>query len=244
MRSLSTAVSFSRADLYTAALHSMRRPGAARHWYSRWENGERSALGADLSRWCGTVDATDLELLRRTSGAVLAIGCGPGRLVAELTRPGRQAAGLDTSPTAVTLARQSTATVLRRSVFDPVSGEGLWDTVLLADGNVGIGGTPTALLGRCRELIGPQGRVLVEVEAFGAGLRTGRVRLESDREAGAWFPWARVGLDALDEPAACAGLRVDDAWTLGGRSFAGLALRPAGITAHRPLEGSAEACVS
>ena len=37
---------------------------------------------------------------------------------------------------------------LVRSVFETLPGEGRWDTVLLMDGNIGIGGDPAALLGR------------------------------------------------------------------------------------------------
>ena len=137
-----------------SALHSMSEPDGHRHWYARYEGGPRRSLGEALRRWCGTVDATDQDLLDRSPGAVLDAGCGPGRLVIELGRQGRQAVGLDTSRVAVRLARSGGATALCRSIFDPAPGEGRWDTVLLADGNVGIGGDPAALLARCRDLIG------------------------------------------------------------------------------------------
>ena len=211
-------------DLYAAALRSMRGPGGARHWYARWEDGERAALGADLHRWCGIADPTDLALLRRSRGAVLDIGCGPGRLVTELARQRRQTAGVDTSAAAVALARRANAAVLHRSVFDPLPGEGRWDTVLLADGNVGIGGDPTRLLRRCAELLEPRGRVLVELRTGATGLRTGRLRLENETQNGGWFPWAAVGLDAIGAPARASGLQVVDAWQHRGRSFAALAL--------------------
>jgi SAM-dependent methyltransferase len=201
----------------------MRRPGRARHWYARWEDGERSALGAALDHWCGAADPTDLVLLRRSRGAVLDVGCGPGRLVTELTRQRRQTVGVDTSAAAVALARRSNATVLRRSVFDPLPGEGRWDTVLLADGNVGIGGDPALLLRRCRELVEPRGRVLVELRTGATGLRVGRLRLENETQSGGWFPWADVGLDAIGGPAHAAGLRVREAWQHRGRSFVTLA---------------------
>jgi hypothetical protein len=96
--------------------------------------------------------------------------------------------------------------------------------VLLADGNVGIGGDPGILLCRCRELLGPRGSVLVELRSGATGMRTGRLRLESETDNGRWFPWADVGLDAIGAPAHTAGLRVADAWQHGGRSFAALAL--------------------
>jgi SAM-dependent methyltransferase len=209
-------------DLYGTALRSISETGGTRHWYARYEGGPRRSLGEALRRWCGTVDPTDQDLLARSPGAVLDAGCGPGRLVIELARQGRQAVGLDTSRVAVRLARSGGATALCRSVFDPVPGEGRWDTVLLADGNVGIGGDPAALLTRCRDLIGATGRVLVELDPPGTGLRADRVRLEHGAQRGSWFDWAHVGADAVDGPAADAGLRVDEAWERTGRSFAAL----------------------
>src|SRR3954469_2909870 len=207
-------------DLYAAALHSMTEPDGHRHWYARYEGGPRRSLGEGLRRWCGTVDPVDQELLARAPGLVLDAGCGPGRLVIELARQGRDAAGIDTSRVAVRLARAAGATALCRSIFDPVPGEGGWDAVLLADGNIGIGGDPAALLARCRALVGPAGRVLVELDPPGTGLRADRVRLERGAERGRWFDWAHVGADAVGEPAAAAGLRVAERWRRGGRSFA------------------------
>jgi SAM-dependent methyltransferase len=209
-------------DLYAVALHSMTEPGGHRHWYARYEDGPRRSLAEALRRWCGTADATDHDLLARAPGAVLDLGCGPGRLVIELARQGRQAAGVDTSRVAVRLARKAGATALCRSIFDPVPGEGGWDSVLLADGNIGIGGDPVTLLARSRDLIGSSGQVLVELDPPGTGMRADRVRLERGSERGSWFDWAHVGVDAIDRPAADAGLRVAETWERAGRSFAAL----------------------
>jgi SAM-dependent methyltransferase len=210
------------ADLYGTALHSMNDPDGHRHWYARYEGGPRRSLGEALRRWCSTVDPTDRDLLARAPGAVLDVGCGPGRLVIELARQGRESAGVDTSRVAVRLARSAGATALCRSIFDPVPGEGRWDTVLLADGNVGIGGDPAMLLARCRDLIGPTGRVLVELDPAGTGLRSNRVRLERGTQRGSWFDWSHVAADAVHGPAADAGLCVDQTWERAGRSFAAL----------------------
>ena len=209
-------------DLYGTALRSMTEPDGHRHWYARYEGGPRRSLGEALRRWCGTADATDQDLLARAPGAVLDLGCGPGRLVIALARQGRESAGIDTSRVAVRIARSAGATALCRSIFDPVPGEGSWDTVLLADGNIGIGGDPAALLARCRDLIGTSGRVLVELDPAGTGLRSDRVRLEHGGQRGSWFDWAHVGVDAVDAPAAAAGLRVEETWERCGRSFAAL----------------------
>jgi SAM-dependent methyltransferase len=220
-------------DLYAAALRSMAErsmaePAGLRHWYARYEDGPRRSLTEALRRWCGTADATDLDLLARAPGAVLDLGCGPGRLVIELGRQGRQAAGVDTSRVAVRLARKAGATALCRSMFAPLPGEGAWDSVLLADGNIGIGGDPVTLLRRCRDLIGAAGRVLVELDPPGTGMRADRVRLERGGQRGHWFAWAHVGADAIEGPAADAGLRVEETWQRAGRSFAALVARPLG----------------
>lgn len=93
---------------------------------------------------------------------------------------------------------------------------------------MGIGGDPAALLTRCRDLVGPTGQVLVELDPPGTGLRYHRVRLEHGAQRGSWFDWAHVGVDAVDDPAARAGLCVHETWEKAGRSFALLAPQPEG----------------
>ncbi len=213
-------MSLAPSDGYGAAFPPLEEDGPDAGWYVCDTAGRCEPLGPALGRWCGEVDAVDLALLARARGAVLDVGCGPGRLVAELVRQGQHALGIDVAPGAVRLTTQAGGAAVRRSVFERIPGEGLWDVVLLADGNVGIGGDPAALLRRCRELARPGGCVLVELEAPGTGCTTVRTRLERGREVTAWFDWAHVGADAVDGPAARAGLRVLDRWELGDRWFA------------------------
>jgi SAM-dependent methyltransferase len=175
-----------------------------------------------VRRWQRGARGDDRWLLDRCTGPTVDLGCGPGRLVAALAARGVPALGVDVSAVAKLQCRRRGVPMARRDVFDPLPGEGTWQHVLLADGNIGIGGDPAALLSRCRELIGPAGRVLVELDPPGTGLRSDRVRLERGSQQGSWFDWAHVGADAVEEPAAEAGLRVEETWTRSGRSFAAL----------------------
>ena len=173
----------------------------------------------EVSRWCGPPDAADEELLRRCRGPVLDVGCGPGRLTVALTEQGIPALGVDISRAAVARARQAGAVALRRSVFDPLPGQGRWATVLLADGNIGIGGLPARLLRRCAELLSPEGRILIEAEPGTVDERV-TARLEHpDGRRGPVFPWARMGTAALLSAAAEAGLQVIEQWQLAERAF-------------------------
>ena len=125
---------------------------------------------------------------------------------------------------AVRLARRRGARALRRDVFGPLPDEGGWATVLLADGNIGIDGDPERLLRRCRDLVTPDGRILVEVDPPGTPAWSGEVRVAAgDGPESAPFRWAYVGADDLAGPARAAGLRVRDLWTEDGRWFADLA---------------------
>jgi hypothetical protein len=76
-----------------------------------------------------------------------------------------------------------------RDLFEPLPGEGRWHHVLLADGNVGIGGLPPQLLRRCAQLLRPGGSLLCEIDPPGTGLRLIRTRLEPPAGlASDWFP--------------------------------------------------------
>ncbi len=97
--------------------------------------------------------AFDKAVLGLCNGPTIDLGCGPGRFVAHLTKLGIPALGVDQSQTAVEMARRSGAPALRRDVFERLPGIGRWGTVLLADGNVGLGGDPSRVLRRAGELM-------------------------------------------------------------------------------------------
>jgi SAM-dependent methyltransferase len=168
------------------------------------ELADGSRVTLPVERWQSEPTPGDEMMLAHCSGPALDIGCGPGRLASALTNRGVPVLGVDTSPVAIRLTLARGAVALRRNVFSPIPGEGRWRSVLLADGNVGIGGDPARMLRRVRELLAPNGNALVEVDAPGSTEHM-PVRLNG---AGSWFPWAWLGADAVETTAAEAGMRV------------------------------------
>jgi SAM-dependent methyltransferase len=172
-------------------------------------------------RWRGAVDDTDRALLLdRCQGRTIDVGCGPGRLVADLAAIDVPALGIDVSPEAVRQARRRGALALRRDVFTSIPGEGRWDCALLADGNIGIGGHPEHLLGRVGRIVRPGGRVVVELEPAGTDVVHHRWRLRVGGRVTPMFDWAVVGLDAIERVAAAAGFVVEDVAAAGDRNAA------------------------
>jgi SAM-dependent methyltransferase len=165
----------------------------------------------------------DEAMVELCEGPTIDLGCGPGRLVSSLTRRGIPALGIDLSPTAIGLARRGGAAALHRDLFDPLPGLGRWHTVLLADGNIGLGGDPRRLLRRSAELLRRGGRCLVEFDPAATGVRADWVRLESRRTIGPWFRWAWVGVDCAALLAAEVGLVVADTHHIGDRVVAEIA---------------------
>ncbi|MFD5841041.1 methyltransferase domain-containing protein [Streptomyces chartreusis] len=80
------------ADPYATALRAGRGPLFLRR-ADGW------LLPLDVERWCTHADPVDLDVLDRCEGAVLDVGCGPGRLVAALSARGRTVLGIDVSET-------------------------------------------------------------------------------------------------------------------------------------------------
>lgn len=185
----------------------------------RYEDGRVHVLGAGV--WSRHRPGDD-SVLARCTGPTLDVGCGPGRLVADLAARGIPALGIDIAAGAVHSARRRGALALRRDVFARIPGEGRWAHAVLADGNIGIGGAPVALLRRMRELLSPAGDVLVELDVDAAACHSHRVRLESGERVSSWFGWAHLGRHELPAVAASAAMRVAETWEEAGRCFASL----------------------
>lgn len=187
-----------------------------------FELADGRTIALPVHRWRASDSAGDELLLDACGGPCLDIGCGPGRLTAALTDRGVSALGIDTSEVAIHLARQRGASAMVRDVFDRVPGEGRWRNVLLADGNIGIGGDPVGLLRRIVSLAAPNARILVELDDPGTGLLSSTVRLRGQRTIGHWFRWAWVGSDSVSQVAHEAGLGIGWIRESHGRWFAEL----------------------
>ena len=203
--------------LYEEAMHEEALHEEATALVLRTADGR--AVPLQVSRWCGPPDAADKDLLSHCRGPVLDVGCGPGRLTVALTEQGIPALGVDISWTAVARTRQAGAIAIRRSVFDPLPGQGRWATVLLADGNIGIGGQPGRLLHRCAQLLAPDGLLLIEAEPGNVDERLTACLEHPDGRRGPDFPWARMGTAALLLATADAGLHVVEQWQHADRAF-------------------------
>lgn len=192
--------------------------------YLRPTGGTRSAVAMDVSRWHADADDTDLTLLRRVTGPVLDIGCGPGRMVRAAMELGLSAVGLDVSPAAIELASRLGGSYLKGSIFDRLPGEGMWQTTLLVDGNIGIGGDIPALLERCRQLLSPTGEIVVELDGNPDHVEHYMAQV-TDAHGGqsASFPWAEIGLNSLAALLPQLRLSLAQSWVSDGRSFCRLA---------------------
>lgn len=165
----------------------------------------------------------DEVLLSRCEGPVLDIGCGPGRLVESLAARGVATLGIDISMRAVSETSARGGSVLQRAVEHRLPGEGRWGTVLLADGNIGIGGDPGALLSRCHDLLTSGGVALVEADANDeTDLRVSLTLHSADGRVSSPMPWARVGARPLVRLASQLGFVAVEDWRVDGRVFIAL----------------------
>ena len=156
----------------------------------------RSRCGAtiqlEVDRWFSDVDEIERELLVRLAEPVLDVGCGPGRIVAELARSGRDGArgrprarGGRSRPGGVAGQHCSA----RCSPRCRANADGRRSVLL--DGNIGIGGDAGPAPATRGRVAHPRRYCAHRGRPTGLGLhRTSEVRVERGDSTGPWF---RVG---------------------------------------------------
>ena len=180
----------------------------------------RQAISALVTKSANDVATVLGEALGKTEPRFAEMMTAKAHQLGMMRTTFRNASGLP-DRSQVTTARDMVklALALQRDVFGHLPGTGRWATVLLADGNIGIGGDPGALLRRSRSLLKPGGTIVAEIEPPGAQLRREHVRLRTPDRSGAWFPWAWVGVDQIAAMADSSALQVARVWADAGRWF-------------------------
>jgi hypothetical protein len=179
----------------------------------------------EVDRWSAAADVVDEMVVSRCEPPVIDLGCGPGRMVRALTRSGRAALGVDISRVAVAASLAQGGPTLQRMVSEPLPAEGRWGTALLMDSNVGIGGNVTALLARCRDLVGAGGLVLCEVDPQRERHEVHDVVLRTSGVSSRPMAWSQVGAATLTRLASALDMVLAEEWVAGGRAFVALRVR-------------------
>lgn len=203
-------------DLSDLPIHFYERALDGQPIAVQLEDGTHAPLAAEI--WSKPRPGDD-TVVRRCTGATLDVGCGAGRFAQALQAAGVPAVGIDISARAVFLSRLRGSAALHRDVFAQAPDLGLWQHVLLMDGNIGISGDAAALLTRSMDLLHPTGTIIVEAEPPGTGCQKMLVRLVHGATPSRPFRWLISDADAIVAVGAEVGLVPADTWAAGGRWF-------------------------
>jgi len=169
------------SDNHNGAPWRERAPKATRaQWHKQYDAFFDKALKNNPSWWkwkrVGEIHLTPgqqslYELLRRSRGTVLDVGCGPGFLVGALLSQGVDAYGCDCSHHAVKFALDASGGMgkgrfFHADIYDPDLTNQQYDTVVCAQLLEHLPKVDEALL-RLWELVKPGGQLYIQVPAVG-----------------------------------------------------------------------------
>lgn len=160
------------------------------------------------------------EAMRAVLGRVLDVGCGAGRHLLHLEARGHECVGIDVSPGAVEVCRRRGAADVRPMGAAEVGRElGVFDTVLLLGGNLGLLGSwerARELLRRWYEVTSDRGRIVGDTIDLSESTEpadrdyharnrergrpggSARLRIRYKALATPWFDYLFVARDELD----------------------------------------------
>lgn len=170
--------------------------------------------------WLMEADDFEQSLLLGLKGSLLDIGCGPGRMLFAAETQGIRAYGIDSSSQAAHRAQSRGAVVFHQSIFATVPGEGGYNSLLLLDGNIGIGGNPANLLQRLFDVAAPGATLFVETDPVMNNVAQYQaVLIDAAGRSSEVFDWARLGADALHRLGAEIGWHLVRCIEQGGRKI-------------------------
>lgn len=121
--------------------------------------GDPSDYFAPFRRW----PATERRMMRFARGRVLDAGCGAGRVSLHLQQRGLDVVAIDESPLAVGVTRRRGVLSCEvASVTALPERLGVFDTVIIARNNFGLGGGRGRLLAQLAERTTPRGRIITD----------------------------------------------------------------------------------
>ena len=173
-----------------------------------------------VGRYLGAPSAADEDVLARATAPVLDAAAVPAATSSRSRAAACSRSASTCRPSRCGSRASAARTSARRRSSTASPAPGTWGTALLLDGNIGIGGRPTALLARLARLLRPGGLVLVELDRPARRAGGTRIRLEAAGAVSDWFGWAHVEADAIGEHAPPPGSRVRETWEFDGRCFA------------------------
>ncbi len=125
-------------DAFGAMLHACWRDGDAQEILERDDGQIYYSRAAAYFARPDTWPDVDRELLDRVHGAVLDIGCGAGRTLAELQARGHPVLGVDPSPGAVELCHQRGLPATCGTAAEPGELRDRFDTIVLTGNGLGF----------------------------------------------------------------------------------------------------------
>jgi SAM-dependent methyltransferase len=148
------------------------------------------------------VRSVEAKALSHAVGRILDIGCGAGRVMAYLQALGHDVVGIDIDAKLVELCRKRGLTRVSVSSYEQLTDVGTFETLLLMDRNIGMGGNTEGLLKLfelCHDLCCPQGLLIfdsVEVPPEYAnptpGVSEKRLRYKYGASEGPEFGWIHI----------------------------------------------------